>query len=65
MHSSGILLPPPSSQPTAESTEPVSDTRTDGQKKLWEESKDRIERILPGFLEEVMPESQVKPAVAV
>lgn len=57
MHSSGILLPPPST-PAAATTETPSeavvDTRTDAQKKLWTASRDRIERVLPGFLEEVM-----------
>jgi hypothetical protein len=48
MHSSGMLLPPPSAGGEG-------DNRTEGQKKLWQDSRDRIERVLPGFLDEVMP----------
>lgn len=46
MHSSNLLVPPPSAQAGG------TDTRTAEQKNLWKASAERIERILPGFLEE-------------
>lgn len=59
MHSSGILLPPPSARQSKEGEAGVADPRTEGQKKLWQDSRDRIERVLPGFLGEVMPDAAV------
>ncbi|KAJ9122553.1 hypothetical protein QFC22_001982 [Naganishia vaughanmartiniae] len=50
MHSSGFLAPPT-----------VPDTRTDKQKLLWSTAFTRIERFLPGFLNEVIP-TPVVPA---
>lgn len=44
MQSSGLLAPP---------TTP--DTRTEKQKLLWSTAYNRIERFLPGFLNEVIP----------
>lgn len=44
MHSSNMLVPPPTEG---------EDKRTEEQKKLWQDSAERIERILPGFLQEV------------
>ncbi|KAJ9098681.1 hypothetical protein QFC21_004329 [Naganishia friedmannii] len=44
MHSSGFLAPPT-----------VPDTRTDKQKLLWSTAFTRIERFLPGFVNEVIP----------
>lgn len=44
MQSSGFLAPPT-----------VPDTRTDKQKLLWSTAYTRIERFLPGFLNEVIP----------
>lgn len=46
MHSSGLLVPPPAEG---------SDKRSSEQKELWLHSAGRIERILPGFLEEAIP----------
>lgn len=43
MHSSNMLVPPPEGE----------DTRSEEQKKLWQDSSERIERILPGFLQEI------------
>lgn len=53
MHSSNILLPPPASD--------GEDTRTEGQKKLWQASSERIERILPGFLDDIVNPQQGAP----
>jgi brefeldin A-resistance guanine nucleotide exchange factor 1 len=47
MHQTSFLLPP---------MEP--DTRTEDQRRLWESSAARIEKILPGFLNETMLPSQ-------
>lgn len=44
MQSSGFLAPPI-----------TPDTRTDKQKLLWTTAYNRIERFLPGFLNEVIP----------
>ena len=46
MHSSNLLLAPPSSG---------LDSRTPDQKDLWAGSAGRIERVLPGFLAEAIP----------
>jgi len=45
MHSSGVVIPPPASEP---------DTRTPEQRELWAASAPRIERMVPGFLAEAM-----------
>lgn len=50
MHSSNLLIPPPSSG--------SPDERTRDQKGLWEKSAQRIERVLPGFLREAIPPSE-------
>lgn len=47
MHSSGILLPPPREAG-------ATDERTEEQRKLWDASSEKIERILPGFLGDVV-----------
>lgn len=44
MQSSGFLAPPT-----------IPDTRTEKQKLLWATAFNRIERFLPGFLNEVIP----------
>lgn len=50
MHTSNLLIPPPSSG--------NPDERTGDQKGLWEKSAQRIERVLPGFLMEAIPPSK-------
>ncbi|OXG34789.1 Sec7 domain-containing protein [Cryptococcus neoformans Bt120] len=50
MHTSNLLIPPPSSG--------NPDERTRDQKGLWEKSAQRIERVLPGFLMEAIPPSK-------
>ncbi|OCF55504.1 Sec7 domain-containing protein [Kwoniella mangroviensis CBS 10435] len=57
MHSSNLLVPPP-----ATGTE---DTRTPEQRELWDKSVERIERVLPGFLDEAIPPPTPAPASAV
>ncbi|KZV94082.1 hypothetical protein EXIGLDRAFT_673441 [Exidia glandulosa HHB12029] len=49
MHASGILLPPPK---TGE------DTRDEVQSTLWASTHERIERFLPGFLDEIIVASE-------
>ncbi len=48
MHSSEILKPPPATGAT--------DERTDTQQALWSTAHDRIERFLPGFMGQVLPQ---------
>lgn len=59
MHSSDMLVPPPSapSAPADGSTqgEVVVDKRTETQKRLWSTANDRIERFIPGFMGQVLP----------
>ncbi|WVR05849.1 hypothetical protein IAU60_002875 [Kwoniella sp. DSM 27419] len=52
MHSSNLLVPPPSVG--------QADDRTPQQKKLWEHGAVRIERVLPGFLAEAIPPPQAE-----
>ncbi|KZS99157.1 Sec7-domain-containing protein [Sistotremastrum niveocremeum HHB9708] len=47
MYSSGILVPPSS-----------EDSRTKSQRDLWAASQERLERFLPGFLTEIIPEAK-------
>lgn len=57
MYSSAVLVPPPSGD----------DTRTAEQKELWAASAPRIERMLPGMLEEALPgeaAAETKPEAA-
>ncbi|KAK8865894.1 hypothetical protein IAR55_001042 [Kwoniella newhampshirensis] len=49
MHSSNLLLPPP------DQGSGLDDTRSADQKDLWAKSSERIERVLPGFLNEAIP----------
>ncbi len=56
MYSSQLLIPPPAGQ----------DTRTGEQQELWAASAPRIERMVPGFLDEALapapePRSPSKP----
>jgi hypothetical protein len=60
MHSSDILVPPPSTSTRPEAAdgttpENVVDERTETQKRLWSTACDRIERFLPGFMGQVLP----------
>ncbi|WRT64093.1 uncharacterized protein IL334_001022 [Kwoniella shivajii] len=50
MHSSNLLLPPPA--------QGLEDKRTPEQIELWGKTVARIERVLPGFLDEAIPPSQ-------
>jgi brefeldin A-resistance guanine nucleotide exchange factor 1 len=52
MNSSNFLVPPPISG---------SESRTPGQVGLWKASVERIERILPGFLGEVVIPASPNP----
>nr|ODN87173.1 Sec7 domain-containing protein [Cryptococcus depauperatus CBS 7841] len=50
MYSSKLLMPP--------SLSPDTDVRTPEQKELWEKSAERIERVLPGFLQMALVSSK-------
>ncbi len=56
MHSSNLLIPPPKSSLDPERG--VVDARTPEQQNLWKASAERIERVLPGFLDETIPASE-------
>jgi hypothetical protein len=47
MHASQILVSPL-----------TPDNRTPSQKAMWDSTKTRIERFLPGFLDEVLPKAE-------
>jgi brefeldin A-resistance guanine nucleotide exchange factor 1 len=51
MSSGGYMVPPPGK--TAE------DTRAEGQKKLWTQTSERLERFLPGLIADVFPDAEV------
>lgn len=53
MASGGYMTaPPPKGQKE-------KDDRTDGQKKLWSETSERLERFLPGLMADVFPDAEV------
>ena len=52
MNAMDILVPPA-----------PADTRSERQKELWQATHERIERFLPGFLDEVLP-SPPPPALS-
>ena len=54
LSSANLLVPPPAGE----------DKRTAQQIDLWEKSHARIGRILPGFLEDFVAQSEPTPAVA-
>jgi brefeldin A-resistance guanine nucleotide exchange factor 1 len=51
MSSGGYMVPPPGKN--------AEDARTDGQKKLWAETSERLERFLPGLIADVFPDAEV------
>ena len=51
MSATGSLVPPPAND----------DTRDDRQKALWAATHERIERFLPGFLDDVLPPPEPAP----
>ena len=53
MSATGSLVPPPAGG---------DDTRDDRQKALWAATHERIERFLPGFLDEIIPAPAPKAA---
>ncbi|KAF8606445.1 Sec7-domain-containing protein [Ceratobasidium sp. AG-I] len=53
MNASGLLVPPE-----------TPDTRSELQQELWQDTVDKIERFLPGFMEEVFPPPPPQPDVA-
>lgn len=55
MNAMGILVPPSSSP---------AEKQTERQKELWEATHERIERFLPGFLDDVIPSPPPPPVAA-
>lgn len=55
MSSGGYIVPP--AQGVGKGGE--KDERAEGQKKLWNESRDRLERFLPGLIADVFPEADM------
>ena len=58
MNATGLLVPPPSA--------PEEDGRAERQIALWAATHERVERFLPGFLDEIVPAPPPKavPAAA-
>ena len=58
MNATGLLVPPPSANPE-------EDDRAERQVALWAATHERVERFLPGFLDEIVPAPPPKSAPAV
>ncbi|GAB7362676.1 hypothetical protein MBLNU230_g2985t1 [Neophaeotheca triangularis] len=62
---SGDLLKPPPPPPTTTTEEGIVDERSELQKLLWGESVNKLERFLPGLMNEVFPQQAARPAPVV